>query len=181
MRIGLISDTHIPEAGLELPPRVYEVFAGVDLVLHAGDIYTLDVLDWLQRHGPVYAALGNGDEGGAGRIPTPPDPRVKPSHVLSLEGVTVGLVHSFPLPEEIPWISFQEMMRRKFEQPVDLIVCGDTHVARIDTSDGVLMVNPGSATLPNNLTARPGTVGILELGSAGPVAHIIDLAAPPHS
>ena len=45
MKIGLISDTHIPEAMPELPGQVRTVFAGVDLILHAGDLHCLDVAE----------------------------------------------------------------------------------------------------------------------------------------
>ena len=48
MLIGLISDTHIPEAASELPPQVYKAFRGVDLILHGGDMHVIDVLDWLE-------------------------------------------------------------------------------------------------------------------------------------
>ncbi len=48
MIIGLLSDTHIPEAEKELPPELMEAFRGVDLILHAGDIYIPSVLDNLE-------------------------------------------------------------------------------------------------------------------------------------
>ncbi|MBW2622762.1 MAG: metallophosphoesterase family protein, partial [Deltaproteobacteria bacterium] len=63
MKIGLISDTHIPEAGDSLPERVREVFSDVELILHAGDLHVLDVLDWLEQIAPVKAVRGNGDDG----------------------------------------------------------------------------------------------------------------------
>ena len=78
MRIGLISDTHIPEAGPDMPAQVYEAFRGVDLILHAGDMHIIDVLDWLEGIAPVLGARGNGDypsgvhqepAGSAGRPP----------------------------------------------------------------------------------------------------------------
>ncbi len=75
LRIGLVSDTHIPEAGRELPPQIYEAFAKVDLILHAGDMHIIEVLDWLESLAPVVAARGNGD-GSSGRPPFPDeDPR----------------------------------------------------------------------------------------------------------
>jgi predicted phosphodiesterase len=46
MKIGLISDTHIPEAMPELPAQVRDIFAGVDRILHAGDMNGLEVVDW---------------------------------------------------------------------------------------------------------------------------------------
>ena len=76
MKIGLISDTHIPEAMPELWPHVYEQFRGVECILHAGDIYQLDVIDRLGDIAPVYAARGNGDDGSSGREVQPDDPRL---------------------------------------------------------------------------------------------------------
>ena len=61
VRIGLISDTHIPEARQELWPQVFHVFDGVDFILHAGDIHDLKVIDQLCEVAPTYAARGNGD------------------------------------------------------------------------------------------------------------------------
>ncbi len=56
MKIGLISDTHIPEVTKSLPQEVKETFKDVDLILHAGDIYLPRVLDGLARFAPVLAA-----------------------------------------------------------------------------------------------------------------------------
>ena len=56
MRIGLISDTHVPGGATEVPPQVATAFEGVDLILHAGNIYRTGTLDWLERIAPVKAA-----------------------------------------------------------------------------------------------------------------------------
>lgn len=61
MRIGVISDTHVPVRARVLPGAVFEVLAGVDLILHAGDLVTLDVLDELAAIAPVMAVHGNVD------------------------------------------------------------------------------------------------------------------------
>ena len=61
MKIGLISDTHIREPSERLHEKVREVFQGVDLILHAGDIYNPSVLDELERMAPVLAAAGDDD------------------------------------------------------------------------------------------------------------------------
>ena len=68
MKIGLISDTHIPDSRKELWPQVFTAFRGVDLILHAGDIYDLGVIDALREVAPIYAARGNGDDGSSGRM-----------------------------------------------------------------------------------------------------------------
>ena len=56
MRLGLISDTHIPEVTKELPPQIAKALQGVDLILHAGDVYAPFVLDELERIAPVLVA-----------------------------------------------------------------------------------------------------------------------------
>jgi putative phosphoesterase len=165
MRIGLVSDTHIPEAGAEIPAQVYQAFRGVDLILHAGDMHIIDVLDWLENVAPVLGARGNGDYPTASnknRPGVPDDPRVKEAQVLQLEGLRVGLIHAFPLPEEILWRSTEDLIDFHFKEPVDVIVCGDTHMARIDRYPGLLMINSGSPTLPNQISGL-GTVAFLEI------------------
>ena len=58
MLIGLLSDTHIPDAVLGLPPELNRIFQDVDLILHAGDIFTSSVLDELESMAPVYDLAG---------------------------------------------------------------------------------------------------------------------------
>ena len=178
MRIGLIADTHIPEAGLDLPAEVYQVFRNVDLILHAGDMHIIDVLDWLGTVAPVLGVRGNGDHPlstNKHRPGVPEDPRVKDVHIFRVEGLRVGLIHAFPLPEEVPWRTLGEMLDLHFGGPVDVVVCGDTHQARIDRHPGLLIVNPGSPTLPNQQVGRPGTVGLLDVHGGEAKASILQL------
>jgi uncharacterized protein len=164
MRIGLISDTHIPEACEHLPARVFEVFRGIDLVMHAGDVYVNRVLDELAEIAPVIAALGNGDEGLDGhkhKLET--DDRVREAHLVELEGLKIGLVHAIPTPDETSQEVFERAMVRHFGGPVDVIVQGHSHVEGVVRFGSTLVVNPGSATLPRNLVDIPGTVAILEI------------------
>src|SRR3954453_12462403 len=91
LRIGLISDTHIPEARPELWPQVFDVFAGVDAILHGGDIHELFVLDQLSELAPLWSARGNGEDGSGGRSVAAVDERLRYSWRLDLAGVHVGL------------------------------------------------------------------------------------------
>jgi putative phosphoesterase len=177
MRIGLISDTHIPEACEHLPAPVFEAFAGVDLVMHAGDVYVNRVLDELAQIAPVMAALGNGDEGLDGhRFKLDPDARVRVAHLLEIEGVRVGLAHALPTPDETSDEVFERAMHRHFGGIVDVLVMGHSHLEGIMRFGSTLVVNPGSATLPRNLVDVPGTVAILEIAVGGRVtAEIIRL------
>jgi uncharacterized protein len=178
MRIGLISDTHIPEACEHLPAAVFEVFREIDLVMHAGDVYVNRVLDELARIAPVIAALGNGDEGLDGRrYRLDPDERVREAHLVEIEGVRIGLVHAIPTPDETSEEVFVRAMERHFGGAVDVIVQGHSHVEGVARYGSTLVVNPGSATLPRNLVGVPGTVAILEIGPERRVsAEIIKLS-----
>ena len=179
MRIGLISDTHIPEACEHLPAKVFEVFAGIDLVMHAGDVYVNRVLDELSAIAPVIAALGNGDEGldGHRHRLDQDDERVREAHLVEIAGVRIGLVHAIPTPDETSEEVFARAMERQFGGPVDVVVQGHSHVEGVVRFGATMVVNPGSATLPRNLIGVPGTVAILEIGEGGEVsAEIISLA-----
>src|SRR5207248_10553459 len=59
--IGLLADTHVPEAGSDLPTEVYQALAGCQRILHCGDLHTLDVVDRLDRLAPTLVSRGNGD------------------------------------------------------------------------------------------------------------------------
>ncbi|MBI4284001.1 MAG: YfcE family phosphodiesterase [Chloroflexi bacterium] len=175
MLIGLISDTHIPDHARELPEQLKRAFRDVDLILHAGDIYTTSVLDELERLAPVLAAAGDDDP----RI-TASDRRVKPKHILNIEGVTIWLTHIGPL--------FQSERLKQEEPPdVDIIVFGHTHEASVvfgvvfsDTDveawvkKDVIQINPGSPTF-HHYRKELGTVGLLTIDSGKIEARIIQL------
>ena len=163
-RIGLISDTHIPEARPTLWSQVFDAFHGVDMIFHAGDIHEFHVLDALERVAPVYAARGNGEDGSAGRDVQPEDPRVKYAWLLEIEGLWVGLTHYVPVPERPPNLTMARWVSRYFPyRTPDVIVSGDTHRHAIEWVNGIYCVNPGSPTYPHNYNTQYGTLGFLEL------------------
>ena len=167
MRIGLLSDTHIPEAEKELPSEVLEAFQGVDLILHAGDIYIPSVLDDLERVAPVLAARGDDDYGS-----TLTDERVKEKHILELEGKTLWLVHQRPYYLMSPW--WQNRVSSGQDNVPDIIVFGHEHRTDVRYIDDVLFVNPGSPTFLHYLRGL-GTVGFLDINSGGADASILRL------
>jgi putative phosphoesterase len=159
MRIGLIADTHLPSSIRDLWPEVAQAFSQVDLILHAGDIVTPRILDWLERIAPVLAALGNNDF-------WLDDPRVRLVQTMEIEGWRLGLIHDV-------------VSGVHFDQPVDIIVSGHTHYERLAHTDGVVHVNPGSATLPHHQSTRLGTVGILDVERERLTATIVRLGDGP--
>lgn len=172
-RIGLISDTHIPEAKDALWPEIYEAFSDVDLIFHGGDIHELWVLDELEQVAPVYAARGNGEDGSGGRPVQADDTRVKPIWQIEMEGFELVLTHYIPVPEHPPKYTLRWWMERHLPgAKVDVIVSGDTHVEHIERVDGVLCVNPGSALYPHNYNTQYGTIGFLDLDAGEAKASI---------
>lgn len=174
MRIGLLSDTHIPEAAKALPPQIREVFRGVELILHAGDIYETWVLDELETIAPVLAALGD-DDGSSVAC----DDRVKHRHTLSLDEITLWLTHVRPSywdvgpQQEVDAINALQReadainaLRQEPDaihaRPPDIIVFGHSHLVTVHNSQGVLSLNPGSPTFPN-YRRELGTVGMLTI------------------
>lgn len=173
MKIGLVSDTHIPEARPELWPQVFEAFRGVDMILHGGDIHDVALLDELERIAPVRAARGNGDDGSGGRAIQPDDARLRDTWLLEVEGLRIGLTHEIPFPEVPPLFTVERYVKRLFpDQQLDVLVYGDTHVESIETINGILCVNPGSPTYPRGLDVQFGTLGFLEIGNGKAEASI---------
>jgi len=171
MRIGLLADTHIPEAARRLPSQISEVFRGVDLILHAGDIYLLSVLDELERIAPVLAAKGDDDE-----MDVLADRRVKRKHVIHLEGHTLWLIHEIPYIRMVtPWPSRGRASTTE-ETPPDIVAFGHDHCTIVERRNGVLFVNPGSPTFLN-YRQGPGTVALLTIERAVLEAKVVHLSA----
>jgi uncharacterized protein len=120
--IGLISDTH----GL-LRPEVAPVFAGVNLIIHAGDIGTSDVLKQLSSIAPVVAVRGNNDKGEWAR-------GIPETEVARVGNVSIHVLHDL-----------KEMAVNPRAAGFDVVVSGHSHRPSIDRREGVLFVNPGSA------------------------------------
>jgi hypothetical protein len=168
MLIGLLSDTHIRvpgyRAGLSqlsadtLPHQIKEAFQGADLILHAGDIYTLPILDELETIAPILASEGDDDP-----FEIMNDKRVKWKHVINVEGVTIWLAH-----QQETW-SLDGL-----EKNPDVIVFGHLHKPSLEKRDGTLWVNPGSPTFPS-YRHELGTVALLSIKAGKVEAEIIQL------
>jgi len=149
MKIGVLSDTHVPGAAPSLPPAVFELFKDVDLILHAGDIVELSVLDELRAIAPVEAVAGNMDDAEVHR-------KLPSKKVLALGNYSIGLIHGkYKIDLQ------REMIRKEFED-VDLIVYGHSHTPFWGKIDGVLYLNPGSPT--DRRHAPFNSVALLEIG-----------------
>lgn len=171
MRIGLVSDTHIPEVAQGLPPQIAEAFGDVDLILHAGDIYVPRVLDELEGIAPVLAAEGDDDYGDSLT-----DERVKNKHVLKIEGQTLWLIHERPYLYEFPSRQRRKPPAQGGYNTPDIIVFGHEHRPALQYSGDVLYVNPGSPTFLHYRRGL-GTVGILSIEPGEAEVVILQLMA----
>jgi putative phosphoesterase len=153
IRLGLISDTH----GL-LRPSVHEVFAGVSLILHAGDVGGDEILDELAMIAPVQAVFGNTDE--------PKNPRLPAAIDITIGGVRIHVSHGHELGVPKP----EKLLAR---YAADVIVYGHTHVQLITRVDDRLVVNPGAAG-PARFDLVP-SVAILEIRDGSADALIIPI------
>jgi putative phosphoesterase len=149
MKVGVLSDTHVPGLVAALPPEVFTLFEGCDLILHCGDITSPSVIDELSAIAPVEAVAGNMDDVSAfASLP--------PKKVLTLGRFTVGLIHGkFKIDIQ------KEMIRKEFGA-VDLIVYGHSHMPFWGKVGDVLFLNPGSPT--DNRHAPYHSVAVLTVG-----------------
>jgi len=166
--VGLISDTHIAFTSEKLPPQIKDAFRGVELILHAGDIWIPRVLDELETIAPVKAAWGDDDL----QEDLGSDRRMIKGRALFLDGVTLWLTHIKPHYELL--VPEEEDSSPGSENPPDVAVYGHTHVGRVEHFKGVLLVNPGSATWPRYIQ-QLGTVALLSINSGEVEARIVQL------
>src|SRR6266511_5440467 len=169
MRIGILSDTHLPNLIRyldELGPEIAAFLSTVDLILHSGDLTSPMVLDWLERFAPVVCTIGNNDP--------IVDSRCQDVHVMVVNGWRLVMVHSLRRGFR-PMTELQQI----FTMPVDIMVAGDTHQERLEYRDGVVVLNSGSPTFPQHKDLRLGTVGLLELAPDRLHAEIVVLGHTP--
>ena len=149
MRVGVLSDTHVPAAARSLPPVVFELFKNVDLILHAGDIVDLSVLDELRTIAPVEAVAGNMDGSEAHLT-------LSSKKIILLGAFKTGLIHGkYKIDIQ------REMIRKEFDD-IDLIVYGHSHTPFWGKIHGVYFLNPGSPT--DKRHAPYNSVALLEVG-----------------
>ncbi len=147
--IGIISDTH----GLVRPEAV-AALQGVDLILHAGDIGNLEVLETLKQVAPVVAVRGNNDKGEwANGLPD--------WEVTEVGPVSIYMLHDLKEMDVRPDGIFQ------------VVVSGHSHKPSVEDRKGVLYVNPGSAG-PRRFSL-PVTLAHLNVQGEKVAAHIIEL------
>lgn len=159
MKIGVISDTHIPSKAKSLPDEVLRAFREVDHIIHAGDIVSLEVLDTLNRFAPVTVVGGNVD---------PPEVRelLGAKKIITLGGYRIGTTHG----DGKTGRTVDRAVKCFVGDHVDCIVFGHSHTPFCDLVNGILLFNPGSPT--DKRRNEFFSFGMLELGTVICAYHI---------
>ena len=134
MRLGIVSDTHLPRGRRALPAACVERLAASDAILHAGDLSELSVLEELEAIGPpVHAIRGNVDSAQLqARLPL-------------VRTVRAGAARIAMIHDAGPADGRLSRMRRRFPE-ADAVVFGHSHLPLHEARDGFAIFNPGSPT-----------------------------------
>ena len=160
MKIGVISDTHLTGYDKRLKYILDNHFRDVDLILHAGDLVDIRVLDSFEGK-EVRAVYGNMDPKSVRAI-------LPDRLVFELGGHRIGMMHGWGMPFNLEKKLLKEL------GPVDCLVYGHSHKPANRIKNGILFFNPGSA-IDRRFTTH-NTVGILEIdnGIKGEILEIRD-------
>jgi putative phosphoesterase len=158
MRILVISDTHLSSAGEPFAAMVERYAKETDLIVHAGDYTSPEVVDFLNGY-PFAGVAGNMDPADVHR-------RLPMKRVVSAGDYRIGLIHGFGSS-----VGLLERVAAEFES-VDAVIFGHSHQPLVTEKRGVLIFNPGSPFSPRHRGG--GTVGILT-ANAGLAAEIVEV------
>src|SRR4051794_37692857 len=146
MRALVLADTHIRSSTRRLPAPVYAALRRADVILHAGDVVTIDLLEELETYAPVHTVLGNNDRSLVGALPETLE--------LDLDGVSVAMIHDSGARR-----GRAARMKRRFPEAA-IVVYGHSHQPEDALGeDGQRLFNPGSPTERRRAPTR--TFGVL--------------------
>jgi len=149
VRVVVLADTHSPRRWRRCPPTVAKYLRGADLILHAGDVCTVDVLGELSAYAPVRAVRGNNDGADIAAWGAPE------TLEWDLAGLAVAMVHDSGRAS-----GRCARLRRQFPA-AQLVVFGHSHIPLDQAGDGLRIFNPGS---PTDRRRQPhGTFGLLHI------------------
>lgn len=159
MKVGVLSDTHIPAKAKALPDEVMQAFKEVDCIIHAGDITSLEILDTLNTLAPVIAVSGNGDHDKLQAI-------LSNKEMITLNGYRIGITHGHGSTGK----TLDRVIKCFKNDSVDCIIFGHSHIPYCETINRVLLFNPGSPT--DKRRNEFFSFGILDLGERIEAKHI---------
>ena len=151
MLVAVISDTHMPRGARRLPDAFVERIRAADLLLHAGDFVTVEVLRELERIGPPLVGVhGNVDTAELRRL-------LPAERIVRAEDARIAMVHDAGAST-----GRLERLRRRFGDSADAVVFGHSHLPLHErAADGFQIFNPGSPTERRRAPAH--TMGLAQV------------------
>jgi putative phosphoesterase len=151
MLVAVISDTHMPRGARRLPDAFVERIRAADLLLHAGDFMTVEVLRELERIGPPLVGVhGNVDTAELRRL-------LPAERIVRVEDARIAMVHDAGTSA-----GRLERLRRRFGDTADAVVFGHSHLPLHErAADGFQIFNPGSPTERRRAPAH--TMGLAQV------------------
>ena len=148
MEIAVLSDTHL-RAGKTLPRFVWEHLTDIDMIIHAGDLTNMGLIEELACIAPVRAVCGNCDDW---------DVALPDRDIVECESLRIGIIHgNVGRGKSTPERAFNAFE----DSPVDLIIFGHSHVPFMEWRNGILLFNPGSPT--DKRRERHYSLGLLNI------------------
>lgn len=135
MKIGIISDTHMSKHFSKLKEFLLKNFTDVDLIIHAGDYTSTEVVSLLKERSDFIGVYGNNDKSKLRSLLTD-------KHILTLENYRIGICHGDGPKKN----TLDNVMDTFKDEKLDIIVFGHSHKACIFTKDKTMYLNPGSCT-----------------------------------
>jgi uncharacterized protein len=151
IKIGVLADTHIPDRADSIPKEVLDGFKGVDMIIHAGDLVSLSVLDQLRTVCKnVLAVCGNMDHDEVKR-------RLPDKEVIKVGNFKIGVTHGSGHPNKL-----LDVLANVFKNDdVAMVIFGHSHEGFNEKKGAILYFNPGSAT--DKIFSLYNSYGIIEV------------------
>lgn len=149
----MISDTHIPKRARALPKFLLDAFEGVDQIIHAGDIMTIDVIYQLSEIAPVTAVAGNTDPADLYEL-------LGDKKILNINNYRIGITHGHGQKGK----TIDRVLKCFQDDQVHCIVFGHSHMPLSQLYNDILLFNPGSPT--DKRRNQNYSFGILEINES---------------
>ncbi|WP_186579268.1 metallophosphoesterase family protein [Aquibacillus kalidii] len=158
-KIVVIADTHMPRMAKTIPKKLLSDLEAANLVIHVGDVQTVEVLKAFEKFAPLVGVYGNVDDSDIqSRFPN--------SLLLELDNLTIGITHGHGKSR-----TTEKRAIEKFQfEDVDIIIFGHSHIPILKQYEDILLFNPGSPT--DKRREKQFSYGIIEISEYVNIKHI---------